>query len=198
MAKYVVTISRQFGSMGRSIAKKMSDILGIEFLDRDIVEETSKRMGLPISVISQEEEDSKGTFFRRLYPLGVGIPSLKDEIFSVQQSIIRDLADKDSCIIVGRCADYILKDYENLLSVYIYASVEKRLRNCTEILGMTEKEARRMMKEVDAARENYHRLYVPGYENPFSGRNICMDSSYFGIDGTAEILSSIVRDRYLR
>lgn len=197
MAKYVVTISRQFGSMGRSIAKKMSEILEVEFLDRDIVEETSKRMGLPVSVISQEEEDSKGRFFRRLYPLGVGIPSLKDEIFEVQKSIIRDFADKDSCIIVGRCADYILKDYDNLLSVYVYAPDGCRVKNCTDILGMSEKEARRMMKEVDAARENYHKLYVPNYENPFSGRSICMDSSYFGIDQTAEVLSNIVRARYL-
>lgn len=197
MAKYVITISRQFGSMGRSIATKMSEMLGIEFLDRDIVEETSKRMGLPISVISQEEEDSNGKFNRRIYPLGIGIPSIKDEIFNVQKSIIRDMADKDSCIIVGRCADYILKDYENVLSVYIYSSINERLKNCTTILGMSEKEAKRMIKEVDAARENYHKLYIPSYENPFSGRDICIDSSSFGIEGTAEVLSDIVRKRYL-
>ena len=76
--KYVVTISRQFGSMGRSIAHRLSEILEIEYLDRDIVEATAKRMGLPVSVISEEEENGKSgsNFFRRMYPLGIGVPNL--------------------------------------------------------------------------------------------------------------------------
>ena len=106
MEQYVITISRQFGSMGRSIAKELSENLGIEFLDRDIVEATAKRMGLPVSVISDEEESMKSTFFRRQYPLGMGMSSLKDEIFYTQKNIIRDFAAKGSCIIVGRCADF--------------------------------------------------------------------------------------------
>ena len=110
MEQYVITISRQFGSMGRSIAKELSTLLGIEFMDRDIVEATAKRMGLPVSVISDEEESMKSTFFRRQYPLGMGMSSLKDEIFLTQKNIIRDFAAKGSCIIVGRCADYILED----------------------------------------------------------------------------------------
>lgn len=85
MEQYVITISRQFGSMGRSIARELSEILGIEFLDRDIVEATAKRMGLPVSVISDEEESMKSTFFRRQYPLGMGMSSLKDEIFLTQK-----------------------------------------------------------------------------------------------------------------
>ena len=98
MEQYVITISRQFGSMGRSIAKELSENLGIEFLDRDIVEATAKRMGLPVSVISDEEESMKSTFFRRQYPLGMGMSSLKDEIFYTQKNIIRDFAAKVSCI----------------------------------------------------------------------------------------------------
>ena len=119
MEQYVITISRQFGSMGRSIAKELSENLGIEFLDRDIVEATAKRMGLPVSVISDEEESMKSTFFRRQYPLGMGMSSLKDEIFYTQKNIIRDFAAKGSCIIVGRCADYILEDIPNHLNVFV-------------------------------------------------------------------------------
>ncbi|MBP9001539.1 MAG: cytidylate kinase family protein [Lachnospiraceae bacterium] len=80
MEKIIVTISRQFGSMGRSIAHKLSELMSIEYLDRDIVEMTAKRMGLPVSMISNEEEAVKAGFLGRIYPLGVGIPSLKDEI----------------------------------------------------------------------------------------------------------------------
>lgn len=197
MEKYVITISRQFGSLGRSIAHKLSELLEVEYLDRDIVEMTAKRMGLPVSMISSEEEAVKAGFWGRIYPLGAGLPNLKDEIFEVQSNIIRDFADKESCIIVGRCGEYVLKDRPNLLRVYIYAPYEERIKNCTQILGMDLKTAKRLIKEVDGARENYHKLYVPGYAGPFDNREICIDSSKFGIDGTAEILYAIIKDKYI-
>lgn len=193
---YVITISRQFGSMGRSIAHKLSEILEINYLDRDIVEATAERMGLPVSVISKEEENGKSSFFPRMYPLGIGVPNLKDEIFEVQKNIILDSVSKDSCIIVGRCADSILRDYENKLCVYIYAPFEKRLKNCTDILQMDHKTAKRMIREVDAARDNYHKTYCPGWSSPFDYKDIMIDSSCFGIDKTAEIIAAIARDKF--
>lgn len=196
MEKFVVTISRQFGSMGRSIAHKLSELLDVEYLDRDIVEMTAKRMGLPVSMISNEEEAVKAGFFGRIYPLGAGLPSIKDEIFQVQSNIIDDFANKDSCIIVGRCSEYILRNHTNILNVYVYAPYEERLKNCTEMLGMDMKTAKRLIREVDTARENYHKLYVPGYSNSFDNRDICIDSSKFGIEGTAKILDSIVKDKF--
>ena len=198
MEKYVVTLSRQFGSMGRSISKRMSEMLDVDFLDRDIVEETAKRMGLHVSMISEEEEAVKAGFFGRIYPLGIGVPSLKDDIFNTQQSIIKDFANRESCIIVGRCGDYVCKGHPNMLSVYVYAPYEARIDNCVNKLGMDEKTAKRMIKEVDAARENYHKMYVPGYTNPFDNRDICIDSSRFGVDGTAEILVDIVKKKLIR
>lgn len=195
MDKYVITISRQFGSMGRSIAQKLSDILGIVFLDRDLVEMTSKRMGLPVSMISNEEEAVKAGFFGRMYPLGVGVPNLKDEIFEVQSNIIKDYVKKESCIIVGRCAEYVLRDEPNLLNVYIYAPYNERLKNCINYLGMDEKDAKRIIKEVDTARENYHKMYVPKYSSPFDNRDICINSSKYGINGTAEIIARIINEK---
>lgn len=195
MDKYVITISRQFGSMGRSIAQKLSDILEIDFLDRDIVEMTSKRMGLPVSMISNEEEAVKAGFLGRMYPLGVGVPNLKDEIFEVQSNIIKDYVKKESCIIVGRCAEYVLRDEPNLLSIYIYAPYNERVKNCVNYLGMEEKDAKRIIKEVDTARENYHRVYVPKYSSPFDNRDICINSSKYGINGTAEIIAGIISEK---
>ena len=119
--KYVITISRQFASMGRSIAKKLAEELGIEFYDRDIVEQTARRMGLPVSTISDTEESANNIYYKRIYPLGMAIKSMQDEVFMVQQNIIRDLADRESCIIVGRCADEVLKDHPRLLNVHVFA-----------------------------------------------------------------------------
>lgn len=194
--KYVITISRQFGSMGRTIARQMAEELDIEFYDRDIVEETAKRMGLPVSIISAKEENANSIYFKRQYPLGMGVSNMQDEIFSIQKNIIEDLAKQESCIIVGRCADSILADMPNRLSVYIYAPYEKRLENCTQILKMEEKVARKMIREVDRSRELYHRRYCPEYVDAFSNRDILIDSGRFGIEKTARILVDLVQDLY--
>lgn len=197
MEKYVVTISRQFGSLGRTIAQKMSEKLQIHFYDRDIVEDTSKRMGQPISVISNEEENTQSVFFRRQYPLGMGVANMQDEIFRIQSNIIKDLASKETCIIVGRCAGSVLKDYCRCLNIYIYAPFEARIGNCTEILEMDSKTAKRMIREVDKARENYRYHYCPEVKNPFDGYDIMIDSSKYSVEMTSDILTGMVRKLFL-
>lgn len=192
----MVTISRQFGSMGRSIACELSERLGIPFYDRDIVEETAKRMALPISVISDKEEISKSIYFKRKYPLGMGITSIQDEIFLVQKSIIRDMAAKESCIIVGRCADSILKDLENKLRVYIYAPYEARYTNCIEQLGMDEATAEKMIRDVDKSRHQYHKRYCEEYVDELSNKDLLVNSSTFGISGSAAVLEEIIRKQF--
>lgn len=119
--KYIVTITRQFGSLGRPIAREMSEILGIEYYDRDIVEATSKKMNLPVSKISEHEETYSTSLFPMLLPLGSDSIAKQDEIYNVQKEVIREMAEKESCIIVGRCADYIFRDHRNVLNIYIYA-----------------------------------------------------------------------------
>ena len=119
--KYIVTITRQFGSLGRPIAREMSEILVIEYYDRDIVEATSKKMNLPVSKISEHEETYSTSLFSMLLPLGSDSIAKQDEIYNVQKEVIREMAEKESCIIVGRCADYIFRDHRNVLNIYIYA-----------------------------------------------------------------------------
>ena len=196
MKQYVVTISRQFGSMGRMIAQQLSRELGVNFYDRDIVEETASRMGLPVSVISNTEENSKSIYFKQQYPLGMGIASMRDEIFLIQKNIIRDLAQKESCIIVGRCADSILMDMENHLNVYIYAPMDARLRNAVELAKLDEKTAKKMIREIDRSRELYHRRYCPEYVDPSTNKDIMIDSSRFGAEGTVKILAELVRELF--
>ena len=195
MDKYVITISRQFGSLGRTIAQNMARELGIEFYDRDIVEATAGRMGLPVPEISREEERSGGFFTERKYPLGMGLTSMQEEIFQVQSNIIRDIAAKESCIIVGRCSDSILSDMGRVLNIYIYASAERRIKNCVEILGMDEKEARKMQKAVDHAREMY-RLKYGKVNDIYTNRDIMIDSGRFGAQGTSKLLCVIIKELF--
>ena len=194
--KYIVTITRQFGSLGRPIAWEMSEILGIEYNDRDIVEETSKKMNLPVSKISEHEETYSTNLFSMLLPLGSDSIAKQDEIYNVQKQIIREMAEKESCIIVGRCADYIFRDHRNVLNIYIYAPVDARYKNCVEVLKMKPEEATKMIYKVDKARTAYHKRYAKYAPGDPDSKQIMIDSSMLGVRGTAEILAEIVQKRF--
>ena len=198
MEKYIVTISREFASMGRTIAQRMSRQLGIDFYDRDIVEEASRRTGMDIQYISNVDENGGNIFAKRRFPLGMGLVSVQNEIFEAQSEFIKDLAadDKPSCIIVGRCADYVLKDYPRILNIYVFAPYEARLKNCVEKLGMDEKTGRSMIQQVDKARENYRFSYCRGVKNVLDNRDLLVDSSRFGPEKTADILCDVVLDAF--
>ncbi len=194
--KYIVTITRQFGSLGRPVAREMSELLGIEYYDRDIVEATSKKMHLPVSQISEHEEKYSTNLFSMLLPLGSDSIAKQDEIYNVQKEIIREMAEKESCIIVGRCADYIFRDHRNVINIYIYAPVEARYKNCVEVLNMKPEEATKMIYKVDRARAAYHRRYAKYAPEDPDSKQIMIDSSMLGVKGTAEVLADIVKKRF--
>ena len=199
-SRYVITITRQFGSMGRPIARKMAEMLGIEYYDRDLVDQAAKKLNLPVSVINEEEEKasslSKNPFFRMASPLGSGTTATQDKIFEAQQNIIKFLAEKETCIIVGRCADFTLSEMENAIHIYIYASYEARLEHCIKDLGMEELEARKMIAAVDKARESYHVNFTGYAPDDKSHKDILIDSSLLGVDGTASYLVELVRRKF--
>lgn len=191
---YTITITRQFGSLGRPIAKKLAEILEIEYYDRDIVEETAKNLGMTVSVISDQEEAVKNSFFNMIYPLGTETSAQQDQIFQEQAKIIRDLAARQSCIIVGRCSDYILQNNKNCLNVYIYAPYEARKRNCVDYLRMDTETAKRMIQKVDKARDKYHKSYAGYLPSDFEHKELMIDSSVLGIEGTARVLAASVKE----
>lgn len=194
--KFVVTIARQFGSLGRPIAQKVSEELDIEYYDRDLVDLAAKRLNLPVSTISDVEENAKSAFFNMSYPLGMATTEIQDSIFAAQSKIITSLAEKESCIIVGRCSDYILKDSKNIINIFIYATYAARLRNCVERLNMQPSEAKKMIADVDKARESYHRHYC-GYSMADKDyKHVMLDSSLLGVDGTCDVLVDIIKKKF--
>ena len=192
--QYIITISREFGSLGRPIARRMSEILGIMYYDRDIVEEVSKQLQLPVPTISDVEERAPGSYFSMRFPLGNMTSDLQNKVFRAQQDIITELADRESCIIVGRCADYVLREKKNLMRVYIYTSYENKYDNCVNNLAMTPREAKKMIRDVDQARIAYHMRYA-GYM-PDENKDIQIDSAFLGVEGTAWYLSQAAKHRF--
>lgn len=192
--QYIITIQREFGSLGRPIAKKLSEILNIEYYDRDILEMASKELKINKSEISEYDEKS---YKKMKYPLGRGDTKIQDHLFNVQQCIISELAMKrKSCIIVGRCSDYVLRHLDNTFNIFIYAPYEKRLENCIKELGMQADEARKMIKSIDKARKNYHKYYTGLPVNTTENRQMFVDSSFLGVDGTAKMLAEVVKEKF--
>ena len=199
-SKYVITITRQFGSLGRPIAKRMAEKLHIEYYDRDLVDEAAKQLNLPVSVIDGEEESAKKVFHnpysRMAYPLGKGTSTTQDDIFQAQENIIRFLADRETCIIVGRCSDFVLADHENAMHIYIYAPFEDRVEHCVKDLNMEPSEARKMIVAVDEARNSYHMNYAGYLPDDKYHKDILVNSSFLGIEGTADYLVQAVQKKF--
>jgi cytidylate kinase len=191
----VITISRQFGSMGRSVAQRLASDLGISFMDRDIVKETARRMGLPISEVSRHDEKpgKSGFLMRRTYMFDFGVYSISKQIFEVQRSIISDFAESGPCIIVGRLAEEILRGRRNTLRVYICAPFDDRVANCAEKLQIgNEEECIAQIRKVDAARSAYRRHFA-GHDLSPADFDLMVSTGRFGIDGCASIIGAIAK-----
>lgn len=197
MKKFVVTLNRQFGSMGRPIAQKMADQLNIQFYDRDIIEMAAKKIDMSLKEASNlEESASINPFWQMCFPLGFGSENKKIKLFEEQRQLIINLADKSSCVIVGRCSDYILRDHKNILRIFIYASYEERLFNCVNLLHLNEKEAQQMIKKIDIARDAYQKNFANYKQGDFNYSDILINSSLLGVEDTAKILSQIVISKF--
>lgn len=193
--KYVITISREFASMGRTIAQQMAEILHIPFYDRDIVEAAAKNLNMRVPEVSNLEEKANRYIYRSL-PLGNGTSDIQDKIFEAQREVILEYTKISSCIIVGRCADYILQDRPNVMSVHIYSSYEHKYNNCIHNLMMSPKEAEKMIKQVDQARKAYHLNYAKYAPDDIHHRDMLIDSSFLGVEGTAQFLAELAKKRF--
>ncbi len=133
---------------------------------------------------------------RMMFPLGTESSSEQDNIFEAQQNIMRFLVERESCIIVGRCSDFVLSDEPNAIHIYIYAPYEERVKNCVKDLNLTEADAKKMIRSVDEARDDYHMHYAGFLPSDPKHKNIMVDSSVLGVEGTADFLVDFIRRKF--
>lgn len=195
MSHYAITITRQFGSLGRPIARELAEELGINYYDRDIVESVAQKTNLSVSEISNNEEVARNSFWKMKFPIISETRMVQDHIFEVQKNIIQDIAAREDCIIVGRCSDYVLKEHKMCIHIYIFASEEQRMKNCVEVLHLEQQEAKRMIKDVDRARDSYHTRYAGYLPNDENHQDIMINSGLLGTKGTAQALAEIIRKK---
>lgn len=195
---YTIVIQRTFGSNGRAIARKVADKLGIRFYDRDIVEQVANTLNMPVSTISDEEEKAHSGLHHlmEMFPLGTDSNYMQDMIFSVQKDIILKLANEENCIIVGRCADYLLRNRKNNLNVYIYAPYAHRLKVCVEEFGMSTDEAKHMILSVDKARSAYHKRYTGYYSNDERYQDLMINAAVLPVDDIVDLIVEVAKKRF--
>ena len=183
--KKIITISRQFGSGGHSIAQAVAERLGIAFYDNNLITEVAKQSGLSEEFIRENEEyASHSSSF--LYQLAMstagtyGYPSVYQKLYEAQTKVIEEIANKESCVIVGRCADYILKDREDCLHVFIHADNEHRSKHILEKYGPTEKTTAQRIKDKDNKRRNYYRFHTDREWGVAANYHLALDSGALG------------------
>ena len=189
----VITISRQFGSLGRPIAKKAAEYLGYKYYDRFIVEEIAKEMNHPVGdLLNFDEKDQLSVYDRMVSPLGIGPAAQKRRLFEIEKNIIIDLAKKDDCVIVEHCSDYILRSQgiKNLFNIYIYAPYSDRYNYSMRELGLTEKAVENYINQVDRARDDFYRLITGEHFYSLKYRDMAINSAQMPIDDIVKSICS--------
>lgn len=200
MEKSIITISREFGSGGRSVGRAVAEKLGIPFYDKELVNQIALESGFAPKFVEENGEHSPtGSLFSYAFaPQGVpGIMnglSTADFLWNVQCSVILQLAEKGPCVIVGRNADYILKDRENVLNVFVHAPMDYRADRIVRLYGESEKSPEIRLQEKDKRRKVNYQHYTGRNWGAAENYDLCLNSAVLGIDQCAKIICDIVEN----
>jgi len=199
MEKKIITISREFGSGGRTIGRKVAEELGIPFYDKELVDQIALESGFAPQFVEEhgEHAPSKSIFAYAFAPQGVpGVMSglsTADFLWNIQCSVILQIADKGPCVIVGRNADYILKDRKDSLHVYIHADMDRRADRIIRLYGESEKSPETRLQEKDKRRRLNYQHYTGREWGQAQNYDICLNSGTLGIDECVKIIVDMVK-----
>lgn len=195
----IITITRQFGSGGREIGKKLAEAYGIPFYDNEIISRAAKDTGFAEAAFERAEDKASNSL---LYSIAMGMNvfssqdvgfsglSLDDRIFLAQSKVIRNVAKEGPCVIVGRCADYILKNQENVVNLFIRATLDFRIKRAIEVEGIPKEKSAEMVMKQDKSRANYYKYHSGERWDNVLNYDFAIRSDLCGIDGTVACLKA--------
>ena len=194
MAKRIITISREFGSGGRFIGEKVAKKLGIAYYDKNIINEIAEKSGLSPEYIQENAELSpkKGLFAYAFAGRDITGKSVEDMVYEAQRKVILDLADRESCVIIGRNADYILKDRDDVLNVFIHGDTPEKIQRITRLYNVEEQKAVKMMADTDKRRMANYNFYTDQKWGKASNYTLCLNSSKLGYDRCEKIIMECI------
>ena len=197
----IITIGREFGSAGREIGYKIADDFGIKLYDKEMLNRAAKQSAICEELFEAHDEKPTHSFLYSLvmdtYSLGYSSGSYTDmpinhKVFLAQFDAIKKIASEGPCILVGRCADYALEEFDNVLTVFIHAKMEARIRRIARIYNLTDAKAKEMIQKTDKQRSSYYNYYTNKKWSDAESYDVCLDSSVLGIEGTAEAIKQLV------
>lgn len=194
MKKFIITIGRSYGSGGRMVGLKIAEDLGIKCYNSELLIEAAKESGLCREVFEKIDEKPISAFLS--FSAGKydhGEMPLNHKVFLAQMQTIKKIADRESCVIVGRCADYVLKDYDNVINVFITAPFEDRVQRAIDRDNILPGKAEKRVRRIDKERSNYYNFYSTKRWGVADSYDVCLDSSKFGIEGCAKIIESLIK-----
>lgn len=191
MSNRIITISREFGSGGRTIGKRLAEKLGIPCYDAELIQKIAEESGFAENYVREAGEYTSGSWLSAALANRSMGPTNQDVLWTIQQNIIKELAAKSSCVIVGRCADYILRDKEDCLRVFIHSSMEHRAERIVKEYGERDETPQQRLKEKDKRRAAYYRFYTDMKWGQAQNYHICLDSGELGLDKCVEIIASL-------
>ena len=190
MTKRIITISREFGSGGRFIGEEVAKKLGIAYYDKNIINEIAEKSGLSPEYVQESAELSpkKGLFAYAFAGRDITGKSVEDMVYEAQRKVILELAEKESCVIIGRNADFILRDWNDVLNVFIHADFEYRKNRVVSVYGQNEFAPDKRIKEKDKRRIAYYKYYTDRKWADAKNYQLCLDSGVLGIDKCVELI----------
>ena len=193
MAKRIITISREFGSGGRFIGEEVAKKLGIAYYDKNVINEIAEESGLSPEYIQENAELSpkKGLFAYAFAGRDITGKSVEDMVHDAQRRVILDLTEKESCVIIGRNADYILKDRDDVLNVFIHGDMPEKIQRIIRLYNVEEKEAVKMIADTDKRRMTNYNFYTDQKWGKASNYTLCLNSSQLGYDRCEKIIMDI-------
>ena len=197
----IITIGRQFGSGGREIGYMVADKLGIKLYDKEMLQRAAQDSGICEELFETHDEKPSNSFLYSLvmdtYSMGYSGSTYNDmpinhKIFLAQFDAIKKIADEGSCILVGRCADYALEGYPNLLSVFIHADLDARIKRIAKKYDLTDAKAKDLIIKTNKKRASYYNYYTDKRWGDADSYDVCLDSSVLGLEGTAEAIIKLI------
>ena len=189
----VITVSREYGSGGRYVGRLIADKLGIKFYDKEIITKLAEVTGLSEEYIENNEQkrDASAILNNGFY---MGLDNA-DELFVKETELIKELAAKDSCVIIGRCADFILKDEANVIKVFVYSGMEDKIKRATQIYGYEEDKAKKEIERIDKLRANHYKHYTDKDWKDFNNYDICINSDLLGVEKSADVICDMIKEK---
>jgi cytidylate kinase len=198
MENTVISIGRQFGAGGRTIGKKLAERFGFKYYDKELITLAAKEIGFDVDIF--EKADEKPGFIRFFQNL-MGGECLDDNymsntsLFKVQSDVIKKLAEDGPCVIVGRCSDYVLRNNPKLVSVFLSANEEDKVKLVTKRSCVSEEKALKLIRNTNSKRADYYNTYSGREWGVASNYHLCIDVSSLGIDKTVDFIEKFVRER---